>query len=32
VVDADATPCSSVFLPMPRFFHRSEIWVQRYEK
>lgn len=25
VIDADATPCSSVFLPMPRFCHRSEI-------
>ena len=26
VIDADTTPCPSVFLPMPRFCHRSKIW------
>ena len=25
VIDADTAPCSSIFLPMPRFCHRSEI-------
>ena len=26
VIDADTTPSSSVFLPMPRFCHCSEFW------
>jgi len=32
VVDADAAPCSSIFLPMPRICHRFKIQAQRYNK